>query len=57
MCRLCAVALVDIHLRPADVRDMGASFQINADCPNQAMETPQETHRAGGTQYQQKDKV
>ena len=34
MCRLCAVALVDIHLRPADVRDMGASFQIGADCPN-----------------------
>lgn len=57
MCRLCAVALVDIHLRPADVRDMGASFQIGADCPNQAMETPQETYGADGTQCQRKDKA
>ena len=35
MCRLCAVALVGIHLRRADVRDMGTFFQIDADCPHQ----------------------
>ena len=57
MCRLCAVALVGIHLRQADVRDMGTFFQIDADCPHQAMEMPQETHGAGGAQCQRKDKV
>ena len=57
MCRLCAVALVGVHLRPANVRDMGASFQIDADCPHQVMEMPQETHGAGGAQCLRKIKT
>lgn len=37
------MALVDIHLQPANVWQMGESLPFDADCPYQAMETSQGT--------------
>lgn len=43
------MALVDIHLQPANVWQMGESLPFDADCPYQAMETSQGTYEAKGS--------